>query len=107
MLRLWSDTALGEIPVALQNPVVHLGPGHLRVHGNIAGGQFLQYTGSDKAILDDENWHQCGEFAVEETNYIMPAGQASVTVTAEQAGPLPWLDVQFITIGTPMTLDQK
>ena len=100
-------TALGEIPVVLQNPVVHIGPGHLRVHGNIASGQFLQYTGGDKATLYDENWHQCGEFPVEKNNYIMPAGEASVTVTSEQTEPTPWLDVQFITTGTPMILTKK
>lgn len=97
-------TALGEIPVALKNPVVHIGSGQLRVQGVIGSGQFLQYTGGDKATLYDANWHQLGEFLVEKNNYIMPAGQGAVTVTSEQTEPTPWLDVQFITTGTPMTL---
>ena len=54
-------TALGEIPVALEHPVVHIGAGQLRVRGDIASGQFLQYTGGDKATLYDENWRQRAE----------------------------------------------
>ena len=97
-------TALGEIPVALANPVVHIGAGQLRVLGTVASGQFLQYAGGDKAILYDENWHQRAEFSVERVNYIMPAGQAGVTVTADHGEAVPWLDIQFITTGTPITI---
>ncbi len=100
-------TALGEIPVALKNPVIHIGSGQLRVQGDIGSGQFLQYTGGDKATLYDENWHQLDELPVEKNNDIMPAGQATVTVTSEPTKPTPWLDVQFITTGTPMTLNHK
>ena len=78
-------TALGEIPVVLKNPVVHIGSGQLRVQGDIGSGQFLQYTGGDKATLYDENWHQLGEFPVEKNNYMMPTGQGTVTVTSEPA----------------------
>ncbi len=100
-------SALGEIPVTLNNPVVKIGTGQLRVLGEIASGQFLQYTGGNTATLYDENWHQLGGFPVEKNNYIMPTGHATVTVTSEQAAPTPWLDVQFITSGTPMTLTKK
>ena len=100
-------TALGEIPVTLKNPVVQIGSGQLRVQGAIGSGQFLQYTSGDHATLYDENWHQLGEFPVEKNNYIMPTGQGTVTVTSEQNSPTPWLDVQFITTGTPMTLTKK
>ena len=95
-------TALGEIPVALQNPVVSIGTGQLRVRGAIPSGQFLQYTGGNKAVMYDENWCQRAEFAVENADCAMPSGQASVTVTVEQPGPLPWLEVQFLTTGAPI-----
>ena len=100
-------TALGEIPVTLRNPVVHIGSGQLRVQGDVGSGQFLQYTGGDKATLYDANWHQLGELPVEKNNYIMPTGQGTITVTSEQIEPAPWLDVQFITTGTPMMLKNK
>lgn len=95
-------TALGEIHVALENPVVRVGTGQLRVRGTIPSGHFLQYTGGDRAILYDENWHRRAEFPVEETNFAMPPGQASVTVSTEQAGSKPWLEVRFLTTSTPI-----
>ena len=42
----------------MKNPVIHVGKGQLRVLGNIPSGQFIQYTGGDKAIVYDENWNQ-------------------------------------------------
>ncbi len=42
----------------MKNPVIHVGKGQLRVLGNIPSGQFIQYTGGDKAIVYDENWNK-------------------------------------------------
>lgn len=95
-------TALGEIPVTLKNPVIHAGSDQLRVQGAVGCGQFLQYAGGDQATLYDENWHQLRKLPVEKDNYILPTGPGSVRVTSEPTDPKPWLDVQFITIGTPM-----
>ena len=98
-------TALGEIPVALEHPVVRVGAGRLRVCGDIGSGQFLQYAGGDKAIVYDENWHRLAELPVNATSATMPTGQVGVTVSTEQAGPWPWLDVQFLTSGPPVPID--
>ncbi len=95
-------TALGEIHVALENPVVRVGAGQLRVRGTIPRGHFLQYTGGDKAVLYDENWHRLAEFSVEQDSYAMPMGQTNVTVSTEQAGLIPWLEVQFLVTGAAM-----
>ncbi len=51
---------------------------------------------------DDENWHRRAEVPVEKDSYAMPWGQASITVATEQAGLKPWLEVQFLTTGTPI-----
>lgn len=99
-------TALGEIPVALENPVVRVAAGQLRVRGTIPSGHFLQYTGASKANLYDENWHRRAEFTVEKDNFVMPPGQANVTVYTEQAGLKPWLEVQFLTSGTPIEVGE-
>ena len=104
MVKVEQLAALGEIPVPLKHPVVRSGAGLLRVRGDIPSGHFLQYAGGDKAIVYDENWRQRAELPVETINYIMPAGQASVSVSAEQAGPWPWLEVQFITSGPPFVV---
>ena len=106
-VRVEQLTALGEIPVPLQNPVIHLGAGQLRVLGTVANGDFLQYAGGDKAIVYDENWRRRTELSVEKVNYVMPSGGASVSVTCDPVEVSPWLDVQFITVGIPMVLSQK
>jgi hypothetical protein len=95
-------TALGEIPVALQNPVVHVGSGQIRVRGDVASGHYLQYSGGHHVIMYDENWNPRGKFPVEPVGCLMPTGMVEASVTAKQPGPLPWLDVQFLTTGTPI-----
>jgi hypothetical protein len=95
-------TALGEIPVALENPVVRVGTGQLRVRGTIPSSRFLEYTGGDRAILYDENWRQLAELSVEADNFVVAAGPASISVSAKQGGPQLWLEVQFLTTGTPI-----
>jgi hypothetical protein len=71
----------------------------------IGSGQFLQYAGGEKAIVYDENWHRLAEFPVKATSATMPTGQVGVTVSTEQAGLWPWLDVQFLTSGPPVPID--
>ncbi len=95
-------TALGEIPTAVENPVVHIGSGQLQVRGTVPGGHFLQYDGGRTAVVFDENWHRQGELPVEKTNAMMPHGSFAVSVDTLQPQPWPWLDVQFLTTGTPV-----
>ncbi len=95
-------TALGEIPVALQQPVVRVGSGQMRVRGAVPGGHYLQYAGGTQAVVYDENWHPCGELPVEPAGCTMPAGPVEVSVNVEQPGPAPWLEVQFLTTGHPI-----
>ncbi|MCY3017866.1 MAG: hypothetical protein NTW87_02385 [Planctomycetota bacterium] len=100
-------SALAEIPVTLVNPVVHTGPGTLTVKGSVASGQYLQYEGGDTAAVCDENWNRLKDLPVEKTNYTMPAGWAPVSIATTQAAPLPWLEVQFMTEGEPMTVPAR
>lgn len=95
-------TALGEMPVALQNPVVHVGGGPIRVRGDVASGHYLHYAGGKHAIVYDENWNRRGKLPVEPADVLIPSGKVEMSVTVQQHGPLPWLDVQFITTDTPM-----
>lgn len=102
-VRIEELTALGETPVELENPVIQVGAGWLRVRGSIPCGQFLQYTGGNKATLYDENWRRRAELSVETTDCLMPRGQTDITVKTEHTGPAPWLDVQFITEGVAIS----
>jgi hypothetical protein len=100
-------TALGELPVALQNPVLHVGSEQIRVRGIVASGHYLQYSGGSHAIVYDENWNQRSKLPVEPTRSLMPSGTVEVSVHVEQPGPLPWLETQFITTGKPIPVGVK
>jgi hypothetical protein len=92
-------TAIGEMPVSLQNPVVRVGGGQIRIQGSIPSGHFVQYDGGEVATIFDENWHRQGVLHVEKMNAGMPSGSAVVSLGTEQPRPWPWLDVQFLTTG--------
>jgi hypothetical protein len=95
-------TALGEAFVELQNPVVHVDQGQVAVRGAIPSGYFLQYDGGDFAMLFDENWQEKGKLLVERINATMPCRSVNVSITVAQPGPWPWLEMQFLTAGTPI-----
>lgn len=97
-------TALGDMPLALESPVVHVGNGQLQVRGSIPSGHFLQYAGGDTATIFDENWHKQGELPVEKTDAVMPHGSVNVSVTCAHPRPSPWLEVQFLTTSVPISV---
>jgi hypothetical protein len=97
-------TALGESRVALENPVIQVGEGQLEVDGAIPSGDFLQYNGDDSATLFDKNWHEKGRLPVLRKNAAMPHGSVSVSITGLQRHLSPWLEVQFLTAGMPISV---
>ncbi|HEY3321295.1 MAG TPA: hypothetical protein VGP72_12565 [Planctomycetota bacterium] len=98
---------LGEIPVALQNPVIRTGAGLLTVKGSVESGQILQYDGGETATVFDENWKKLAELPVERNHFAMPAGWAPVSISAPGSDARPWLEVQFMTEGEPMPVPAK
>ena len=94
--------ALAEIPATLQNPVFRLGGGTLSVQGEIASGQYLEFSGGARASLYDENWQKIKDLPVTLHNFTAPTGDVKITVTSAQTTPLPWLETQFLTEGTPL-----
>ena len=99
-------TALGELPTALDHPVIHTGAGSLTVDGTVASGHYLQYTGGPTAGVFDENWHKLADLPVKQDSYTMPAGPAPVSIAGAGTRP-PWLDVQFMTEGEPMLVPER
>jgi hypothetical protein len=96
-LRLLEDR-----PSRLVNPVIAIGNGTLAVTGVVDTGQYLCYTGGDAALVLDENRKTLKELPVIRRDYMMPAGMAAVSVSVLNDAPLPWLEVQFTTYGTPI-----
>lgn len=95
---------LVDVRVALQNPVIHAGGGTLRIHGTIASGQYVKYTGGNRAAVYDKNWNLITHLPVTLHNYVFPHGYAPVHVEAEPGAPHPWLETQFIVEGKPILI---
>ena len=101
-VRVEQLTALGEIPAALDHPVLHLGAGELEVKGVVKSGQFLQYSGGSHARLYDENWHEQGQLKVKRHDFTVPTGPVTASVTAAASAQVPWIDLQVLTTNAPI-----
>jgi hypothetical protein len=106
-VRVEGLKALSEIPAALQNHAFRTGQGVLTVKGAVLSGQYLQYEGGETATVYDENWNRIRELPVEKKGYVMPGGWASVSIEAEGPNVKPWLEVQFMTEGEPMSVPAR
>jgi hypothetical protein len=99
--------ALREIPVELRDPVIDTQTGTLRIHGAIPPDHYLEYQGSDRATLYDANWNRVGELPVSPGDASVPAGESPLVIRTEQTGPLPWLEVQFLSRGDPIVVRKR
>ncbi len=99
--------ALKEIDTELVNPVINIGTGTLNVYGSIKSNQYLQYDGGNKALVYDENWNKVKDLPVKKEKYTMPKGWGKISVSSDSGKPLPWLEVQFMTKGSPMVVNIK
>ena len=95
---------LKEISTDLKNPVIKTGSGTLAVEGSVVTGHYLVYESGNESIVYDENWHEIKRLPVKSSNYVMPSGYASATILSSQEPPFPWLQVQFKTLGDPITV---
>jgi hypothetical protein len=94
--------ALREISTQLNDPEVRIGRGMLRCRGAVQTGEYLEYTGGQTAHVYDRNWNLLRELPVESRDFIMPTGEETVTIAGADGSPVPWLDVQIMTEGTPI-----
>lgn len=101
-LKISGLKALKEIPVPLTDPTVVTSHGSLSVQGQIPNEHYLEYLGGASAIVYDTNWNRIGELPVRMESFTVPAGGSPITIKTGQTGPLPWLEVQFLTQGEPI-----
>jgi len=99
--------ALKEIHSKLENPVIHVDDGTLKIIGTVETEQYIKYTGGDKVSVYDNNWNKLKELPVTKDNYIMEKGYHKLSVTAGQDAPLPWLAVRYITEGEPIIITER
>jgi hypothetical protein len=101
-LKVSGLKALKEIPVPLTDPVIATAQGTLSVQGLVPSEHYLEYQGGQTATLYDANWNKVAELPVQAENAMVPAKDSPITVKTAQSGPLPWLEVQFLTRGEPI-----
>jgi hypothetical protein len=101
-LKVSGLKALKEIPVPLTDPVIATAQGTLSVQGLVPNEHYLEYQGGQTATLYDANWNKVAELPVQAENAMVPAKDSPITVKTAQSGPLPWLEVQFLTRGEPI-----
>ena len=95
---------LPERASRLVDPVVCTGAGQLRITGEIATGQYLQWEGGELATVYDANWNKLKTLKVTSSNYVMPPGFAPVSLQVPDGVPRPWLDVRYLVKGEPIVV---
>jgi hypothetical protein len=105
-VKLEGLKAVAEINSQVTNMTISTSKGLLTVKGTVSSSQYVEYKGGDRAIVYDKNWNKVAELPVETQNYQIPRGGSQVGVSVPKDGPLPWLEVQFITQGTPMMVSE-
>lgn len=91
-------------PSRLVNPVIVVGAGEIQIAGEVESGQYLRYSGGNKAEVFDENWKPLRQLAVTVRDALMPAGRVLVSVRVADGTPRPWLETQFFTQGGPVRI---
>jgi hypothetical protein len=86
------------------NPTIRVGNGNLRIDGEIRTGECFRYDGGETGGVYDENWKKKRELPVRTTDFTMPTGTAPVAIDVVQGIARPWLEVQFIVEGKPLTV---
>jgi hypothetical protein len=96
---------VGEKPSSIKNPVIHAGAGTLAIQGEVKSDQYLWYQGGDKVGVYDKNWNLQAQLPAVPTNYEVDKGFSEFGIDGECATPPPWFDVQFITKGETIKVE--
>jgi hypothetical protein len=103
-VRIEGLKALQEIDAALTDLTVNLPDGSLILKGDVSSGQYIEYSGGDKAIVYDKNWNKLEYLPVIRDQYVIKPGMSKLTVSSSNPQIRPWLEVQFVTEDEPMVI---
>jgi hypothetical protein len=95
---------LHERESRITNPTVRVGKGMLHIEGTIHSGECFRYEGGEFGGIYDENWKKKRELPVRTMDFTMPAGTAPVVIDVPEGSSRPWLEVQLIVEGKPLTV---
>ena len=96
---------VGEKPSSIKNPVIHAGEGTLAIQGEVRSNQYLWYQGGDFVGVYENNWNHQASLPVVKTNFSVEKGFSEYWIDGECGNPPPWLDLQFITKGEAVKLE--
>jgi hypothetical protein len=99
-------TALREVDTQLKDAVLHFGDESLTIHGAVPSGSYLTWDGGQTAVLYDANWNKTGTLSVTGNLRNAPEGQFEFRLTSiETTAPPPWIDLQLLTRGAPILVE--
>jgi hypothetical protein len=98
-------TALRELDTELKDPAFQFGNDSLTIRGAIPSGSYLTWDGGETATIYDANWNRTGGVPVIGTSVNVPEGQFEFKLSSSYTNAaLPWVDLQLITQGTPISV---
>ena len=106
-IRVANLRMLQDHQTELKDPVIRVGNGSIRIFGSIKTGDYLKYQGGESVQVYDQNWNHKSDLPVKSYQFEMPNGEAPVKIDVSEGKPRPWISVQFITLGKPISLINK
>ena len=105
-MRVEQIEILTEIPALLKNPVFRTENGSLSIQGDIPSEHYLRFRGGSRVSVYDLNWNHLDDLSATNLNFKVPPGSSKVMIESGSEGPAPWLEVQFVTSGTPAPISK-
>lgn len=106
-IKVGNIRVLPEIPTQLNNPLITVGTGAMKITGSVKSGCYLWYRNGNTVGVFDENWNKLADLPAVKTNYAAPRGKLELRVDSKDSTPLPWLECQFFVRDTPMILSES
>lgn len=105
-IRVTGIGLLANLPGLLRDPVVRLGAGALRIHGEIHDSEYLTFSPAAGVRVFDRNWNFLRDLKSTAENWTAPQAEVEVWIENPAPGPQPWFEIQMITRGKPFKINQ-
>lgn len=95
---------LKEIQVPLQELTLSNSSGELKIRGDIATGDYIEYSGGETAVVCDANFHLKRTVEVENKNFVAKPGYDTYRFSADRQA---WIEVQLLTEGEAIAVKKE
>ncbi len=93
-ITIESMQAVGEHSVEVNELKINVGDGSLTVKGPVQTGNYVWFTGGDRATIFDSNWQKMRELKVAKNDFLVLPGKQKISL--ETSGASPYLETQLI-----------